>query len=81
MIEKIMGLERISILQCQKVAEKFGFNSVTFDLVGPNGRIKAKWLDAYLGLFQIEGEEGFNLVNQFQFIPDLYCENIILTTN
>jgi len=69
-------IEKMSILQCQEVAQAIGFDSITFDIVGPKGRLKAKWLDAYFGFFQIEGEDGFNTVDQLQFIPDLYCENI-----
>lgn len=28
MIEKLLGLERCSILQCQQIAEKLGFDSL-----------------------------------------------------
>lgn len=60
-----------------RVGKKIGFNSTTFDLVRPNGRLKAKWIDAYLGLFEIDGQESFTMANQFQFSPDIYCENIL----
>lgn len=77
MIEQVLGLEKMNILQCQALAKKIGFDSTAFDLVGPNGRMKAKWIDAYLGLFKLEGQDGFILVNQIQFISDLYCENVM----
>lgn len=77
MIEKILGLEKMNILQCQEAAQDIGFDSATFDLVGPKGRIKAKWRDAYMGIFQLDGSDGFVMVRQFQFIPDIYCENLL----
>ena len=75
-IEKLMGLDKLNINQCQELAKEFGYDSATFELVGPKGRLKTKWLDAYFGFFQIEGQDGFNTVSQFQFAPDLYCENL-----
>jgi hypothetical protein len=80
MIEKILGLEKMNILQCQAAAKQFGFNSTTFDLVGPKGRMKAKWIDAYMGIFGLEGQDGFAMVHQIQFIPNLHCENLSLST-
>ena len=76
MIEKLMNLDKVSILQCREIAKKHGFDSMTFDLVGPKGKLKAKWLDAYFGMFKVEGAEGFLMVKDFQFNNDLYCENI-----
>lgn len=68
----------MNILQCQKMAEDVGFDSATFDLVGPKATLKCKWLDAYMGMFTIEGREGsFCMVSQFQFVPDLYCVNLM----
>lgn len=31
----------------------------TFDLVGPGGRMRVKWLDADMGIMQADGESGF----------------------
>jgi hypothetical protein len=76
MLEKIVGLEKMNILQCQKLAEDVGYNSTTFDLCGPTEKLKAKWLDAYFGFFEIEGQEGFLMVSQFQFSPNVWCENL-----
>lgn len=75
-IENMMGLEKVSILQCEKIAKDRGFDSMTFEIVGPTGRLSCKWLDAYMGLFQIVGEEGFLMTKQFQYAPDIYCENL-----
>lgn len=77
MIEQLVGLEKMNILQCQELAKDVGFDSATFDLCGPSGCLKAKWLDAYFGFFQIEGQEGFMTVQSFQFNPDIYCVNLV----
>ena len=81
MIEKLIGLERMSILQCEALAKDIGFDSATFDLCGPNGRMKAKWLDAYMGIFQIDGQEGFIMTSQVQFAQNLWCENLMPANN
>jgi hypothetical protein len=75
-LEELVGLEKATIHQCQELAKKFGYDGTTFDLCGPKGKLKAKWLDAYMGLFEIEGQEGFSMTKQFEFIPDVWCENI-----
>jgi hypothetical protein len=68
--------ERNSILQCQEIAKELGYNSMTFDLCGPKGKKSCKWLDAYYGMFTIEGEEGFYMATELAFASDLWCENI-----
>lgn len=63
MLEEIFGLERISIQQCELLAKKLDHDGATFDLVGPLGRKSCKWLDAYMGLFQIDEMPGFLMTN------------------
>jgi hypothetical protein len=65
----------MNILQCQKKAQTLQFCGATFDLVGPGGRIKCRWLDAYMGLFIGEGEKGFWHADDFD-APDIRCENL-----
>lgn len=77
MIEKIMGIEKMTLPQCEELAKDVGFNSATFDLVGPKGRFKAKWLDAYMGLFELEGQKGFIRAKDLMFATDLWCENLM----
>lgn len=67
--------EKITILQCEELAQECAFDGSTFDLCGPTGRRKAKWLDAYMGLFEIEGINGFLMAKDFSFAPDVWCEN------
>lgn len=75
MLEKLVGKDKLTIHQCQEMAKHFGFNGATFDLCGPKGKLPAKWLDAYFGLFQIDGQKGFVTVQHFQF-ADVWCENL-----
>ena len=70
--------ERMSIVECEDRAKDEGFDTATFDVVGPNGRVKAKWLDAYMGMFTVEGQDGFMMMNdakQYFRVMDLHCEN------
>lgn len=78
MFEKMLGLEKMSILQCQQAAKKIGFDSATFDLCGPKGRIACVWLDAYMGAFVSKDKpDNFMLASQFQFNEDVWCENLM----
>jgi len=81
MIEKLIGLEKVNIMQCQKLAQDIGFDSMTFDLVGPKGRKKCKWVDAYFGFFQIEGQEDDKVImidDSMRYSPNLWCENLMV---
>lgn len=69
--------KRMTIIQCEAIAKDIGFDCATFDLCGPKGRMKAKWLDAYMGMFEIEGQAGFILTRQVQFAENLWCENLM----
>jgi len=77
MLEKLVGLEKMNILQCQEMAKDVGFDSTTFDLCGPKGRLKAKWVEAYFGFFELEGREGVLMATQFQYSQDIWCENVM----
>lgn len=67
--------EKMTIEQCQKLAQENGYNCATFDLFGPAGRIKCKWLDAYFGMFLCPHDsKGFTRISQLSGLP-VYCEN------
>ena len=69
--------DKFTIRECEALAKHLdAFDKMTFDLVGPTGRLSARWLDAYMGLFQIDGLDGFSMVSQFQYTPDIHCENL-----
>lgn len=78
-LDVLTGNERISILQCQELAKKIGFNTTTFDLVGPTGKLKCKWIDAYYGIFEViepgQIKNGF-IAKEIMFVPDIYCDNV-----
>ncbi len=75
-LENTIGLDRLSIQQCESLAQDFDYDGATFDLVGPTGRLKCTWIDVYMGIFTAEGHEGFMMTRQFQYVPDIYCENL-----
>lgn len=63
----------MDIYACERKAQAEGYNTAIFDLVGPAGHVKCKWLDAYYGMFIPEGQEGFIMSKQ---VPEgFYCEN------
>jgi hypothetical protein len=67
----------MNIYQCQKYAQKNGFDSVKFIAGFPSGPTHCKWLDAYFGLFEAEKIDGFLTVDQIdEMFPDLKCEVI-----
>ncbi len=69
--------DRFSLAECEELAKDLdSHDSMTFELVGPTGRLKAKWLDAYYGFFVIEGLEGFQTASQFRYAKDIHCENL-----
>ena len=54
---------------------------IEFDLVGPTGRKRCSWLDPYLNLFQIEGEEGFVMVKDVvNMFPEVWVESQMVVT-
>jgi len=78
MLEKLVGLEKVSILQCEEMAKRIGYDTMEFDLCGPKGKKPAIWIDAYLGLLQIKGNEKMIMTRQLMFVQDLWCENLRL---
>lgn len=72
------GRERFTIDECERLAKDLGaHDSMTFDLVGPSGRLGAKWLDAYYGLFQLDRDKDKCLSTaQFAYVADIHCENL-----
>jgi hypothetical protein len=78
MIEKIVGLEKLSMFQCQNLAKKIGFDSATFNLCGPKGQIPCIWLDAYMGIFATKDDpDHFMMVSQFQYNSDVWCTDLM----
>lgn len=70
----------MNIYQCQKWAEKNGFDNAEFFADFPTGTKKCKWLDAYFGMFEIpELTDGFLMVQQIdEMFPNLVCTPIEL---
>jgi len=54
----------MKIDELKEYAEVHGFDSLKFQFTNLRGEIiKCQWLDAYLGLFRIDGEDGFITVD------------------
>lgn len=75
--------EKLSINQCERVAKDLAVDNpgkvIAFDLCGPKGKFRCKWLDPYLGLFEkAEESKGFFSVRDFEFHSELWCENLEL---
>lgn len=71
----IAAKDKMSILEVEALAKTLG-KPITFDLVGPKSRFRCKFLDAHYGLFtRIGGDEAFHVKN-FQFVVDVWCENV-----
>lgn len=67
--------ERMTFAECaEKAKDADSHDSATFDVVGVGGRASAKWLDAYFGLFIIDGENGFSSGKEAE-AHGLWCEN------
>jgi len=50
----------MDIYECERRAIDDGASdSATFDVVGPNGTIPVKWLDAHMGIMKGDGQPGF----------------------
>lgn len=67
----------LSLYDCQRIAEDNGYDSLKFKIHINSKIIECKWLDAYFGMFQIIGKEGFFTVNDMlQLYPEIKCEII-----
>jgi len=73
----------MNLYQCQKWAEKNGFDKAEFYADFPIGRKKCRWLDAYFGMFEIPGlTDGFMMVKDVdEAFPNLECTPIELETS
>jgi hypothetical protein len=73
----LMHKTTMSIIECQHLAKDMELSTkMTFELVGPKGRKSCKWLDAYCGLFEMEGFTDSFHIRQFQYAWDVHVENV-----
>jgi len=63
------------ISECQVAAQDMGCDRPKFTFVGPGGEIKAEWLDPWLGLIRLDGEDGFCMARDFFGMP-ITCKNL-----
>ena len=59
-----------------KIMEIKENEQITFEIIGPEERrVKCRWLDPWAGLFSVEGESGFRMIDDFQE-KDMQVQNI-----
>lgn len=64
--------------QCaRKAQDANAHDSAEFEIVGPNGRMKARWLDSYMGILIGDGQEGFWMARDLEDMG-LHCENLVV---
>lgn len=64
----------MKIDELESYAQDNGFDSLEFEFTNLKGEVKrCKWLDAYMGLFRIQGSEGFIKVDDWKkYTNDLF---------
>ena len=68
-------MTKMTLTACERRAkDDRAYDTATFDLVGPIGRLHCRWLDAYFGAFVEVGKEGFYIVSDFD-LPEIHVEN------
>jgi len=66
--------EVMNIHRCEAWAKDAGHDSAQFIAAFPSGLQQCTWLDAYMGIFTIEGMEGFAMVRDIdREFPSLAC--------
>lgn len=67
-------MDILNIFQCEEEAKDEGFDSLKFIAIFPAGPKVCTWLDAYMGIFKVEGMEGSLMTRMIdkQF-PKLEC--------
>ena len=65
----------LSLVQCRNKAQELGYDSMTFDLCGSKGKRKAQWVDAFMGVFMVEGELGVFFEREYRHL-DMWCDNL-----
>jgi len=76
-IQKAHITREMNLYQCQKEAERNGFDSLEFFAEFPSGLQLCTWMDAYMGLFEIDLPDfkgSFVTVGQIdEMYPKLKC--------
>ncbi len=68
----------MTLLDLKYIAQERGFDSLEFYLIGPNsGRLKCRFSDAYLGLFEVIDPHASGCLNVKDFVsPEIKIELI-----
>ncbi len=67
----------MDIFECERKAREIGFDKATFKAIFPSGIFECRWLDAYMGIFQVDADglrDGFLMSRQAnEMFPDFQC--------
>ena len=67
----------MNLYQCEAKAQEIGFDKANFLAIFPRGPVNCRWIDAYMGLFEIDldGMRGsFVTTKQIdELYPNLVC--------
>ncbi|WP_217589788.1 hypothetical protein [Burkholderia sp. GbtcB21] len=70
-------MDQMTLERCERLAkDDDAYNCATFDLVGPGGTFKCRWIDAYFGMFQMgDDNKHFVMASELYDIPGIHVEN------
>ena len=72
----------MNIYECERKAQEIGFDKAKFIAFFPSGPTNCKWLDAYMGLIQIDADglrDGFVMTRQIaEEFPGLFVTDPFL---
>lgn len=71
---KVSDFGPCDIYKCERLAERFGYGRLRFVALFPAGPKVCTWLDAHMGIIQIEGMDGFVMTRDLdEAFPGLVC--------
>lgn len=71
-------MEKMTFDQCaRKAQDADAHDRAEFEIVGSAGRIRAHWLDSYMGLLIGEGQKGFWMSRDLEDMG-FHCENLTI---
>lgn len=72
---------KMNLHQCARVAKDLvrdgtQANTITFEIVGPKGRVPCRWIDPHLGFFKMADSDKFTRVVDVEMYHSLHIENV-----
>jgi hypothetical protein len=67
--------DKFHILEVEVLCKALG-KKLAFDITGPKGSFRCRFVDPHYGIFEKINSEQILHVKQFVFISDVHCENL-----